>query len=213
MPASYDGTLLDHLAEHMVYLSTASSFWFSLDSSYDHEFYLSKQSGMSPQAFEYLLVAAQLAHFHKKWGFSIKKVNWKFFIKGHQFATTNCMGMFEVNAKRVDLNAFMDGMSAKQRVRSHFIQIGILAVDSPRKIEMQRYNDGQMTITPPQLNGLWLKQQSFRQCMEQYKWNYVLEEEEDNDKDDEDKDNKNEDNREVDDKVMLMANTTPAHQQ
>ncbi len=41
MLASYDGTLLDHLAEHMVYLSTASSFWFSLDSSYDHEFHLS----------------------------------------------------------------------------------------------------------------------------------------------------------------------------
>jgi hypothetical protein len=42
MPTSYDGTLLDHLAELMVYLSTASSFWFSLDSSYDHEFHLSK---------------------------------------------------------------------------------------------------------------------------------------------------------------------------
>jgi hypothetical protein len=68
---------------------------------------------MSPLAFEYLLVAAQLAHFHKKWGFSIKKVNWKLFIEGHRFATTNCMGMFEVNTKMVDLNAFMNGMSAK----------------------------------------------------------------------------------------------------
>jgi hypothetical protein len=34
--------LFDPLAKHMVYLSTASSFWFSLDSSYDHEFHLSK---------------------------------------------------------------------------------------------------------------------------------------------------------------------------
>jgi hypothetical protein len=32
---------------------------------------------MSPQAFEYLLVAALLAHFHKKWGFSIKKLKAK----------------------------------------------------------------------------------------------------------------------------------------
>jgi hypothetical protein len=77
MPTSYDGTLLDHLVEHMVYLSTASSFWFSLDSSYNHEFNLSKRLGMSPQAFKFLLVAAQLAHFHKKLGFYIKKLKAK----------------------------------------------------------------------------------------------------------------------------------------
>jgi hypothetical protein len=36
MSTIYDGTLLDHLAEHIRYLSTASSFWFSVNSSYDH---------------------------------------------------------------------------------------------------------------------------------------------------------------------------------
>jgi hypothetical protein len=97
---------------------------------------------MSPQVFEYLLVAAKLAHFHKKWGFSIKKVNWKLFIEGDRFATTNCMGMFEINAKTIDSNAFMNEMSPKQRMRSHFIRIGVLAADYPRKIEMQRYNYG-----------------------------------------------------------------------
>jgi hypothetical protein len=34
----------------MVYLSTTSSFWFSLNSSYDHEFHLSKRLGMSAAA-------------------------------------------------------------------------------------------------------------------------------------------------------------------
>ena len=29
MSTCYDGTKRDHLAEHMLYLSTASSFWFS----------------------------------------------------------------------------------------------------------------------------------------------------------------------------------------
>ncbi len=72
MSTSYDATILDHLAEHMLYLSTASSFWFSLDLSYDHEFHLSRRLGMSPQSYEYLLVAANLAHYHAKWGFSIK---------------------------------------------------------------------------------------------------------------------------------------------
>jgi hypothetical protein len=51
MSTSYNGSLLDHLAEYVIYLSTASSFWFSLDSSYNHEFHLSKGFGMSPQDY------------------------------------------------------------------------------------------------------------------------------------------------------------------
>ncbi len=81
MPTSYDGTLLDHLAEHSRYLSNASSFWFSVNSSYDHGCHLSKQMGMSPQDYEYPLVAANLAHFHQKRGFSIKISKWKLFLE------------------------------------------------------------------------------------------------------------------------------------
>ena len=55
MSTSYDGSFLDHLAEFLIYLSTASSFWFSLDSSYDHECHLSKQFGTSPQDYEHPL--------------------------------------------------------------------------------------------------------------------------------------------------------------
>ena len=58
MSTSYDGSLLDQLAEYLLYLSTASSFWFSLDSSYDLEFHLLRRLGISPQACENLLVAA-----------------------------------------------------------------------------------------------------------------------------------------------------------
>ena len=101
MSTSYDGSLLDHLTEYMIYLSTASSFWFSLDSIYDHEFHLSKRFSVSPQAHKYLLVAAHLAHFHTKWGFSIKKLKWNLFIEGHQFVfvATSCTGTFEVDVK------------------------------------------------------------------------------------------------------------------
>jgi hypothetical protein len=63
--------------------------------------------------------------------------------------TTNCTGMFEVDLKKVDLDAFMTGMSPKHRVKSHFIRIGILNLNPPRKIEMQKDNDDQMIITPP----------------------------------------------------------------
>jgi hypothetical protein len=82
MSNSYYGTLLDHLAEYMIYLSTASSFWFSLNSSYDHEFHLSRRFGMSPHDYECLLVAANLAKFHEQWGFTILKTQWEKFIWG-----------------------------------------------------------------------------------------------------------------------------------
>ena len=39
---------------------------------------------------------------------------------------------------------------------------------------MQKYSDGRLIVTPPRLNGLKIKQQSFRQFTEQYKWNYIL---------------------------------------
>ncbi len=40
---------------------------------------------------------------------------------------------------------------------------------------MQKYSDGQLIVTPPRLNGLRIKQQSFRNLMEPFVWNYILE--------------------------------------
>ena len=51
---------------------------------------------------------------------------------------------------------------------------------------MQKDSKGWLIVTPPQLNGLRIKQQSFRQFAEQYKWNYIL-------------DNNTEDNKDEDD--------------
>jgi hypothetical protein len=42
MGTSYDNISLVHLADHLIYLSSSSSFWFSLNSSYDNDFHLSK---------------------------------------------------------------------------------------------------------------------------------------------------------------------------
>jgi hypothetical protein len=79
------------------------------------------------------------------------------------------MGTFEVDAKKLDLNACIHGVgvSPKHRLKSHFISIGILHLNSSRKIEMQKYSDGQLIVTPPQLNGLKIRQQPFRQFTEQ----------------------------------------------
>ena len=96
------------------------------------------------------------------------------FLEGHRFTTINCDCTMEVNEKKVDLNAFMKGEPPKHRERVYFIRIGVLHANSPRKIEMQKDSDGQMIVTPPQLNGLGLQQSSFRRLIEPILWNYIL---------------------------------------
>ena len=91
---SYDSISLDNLTDHLIYLSSSSSVWFSLNSSYDHDFHPSKRLGMTPKDYKYLLVPADLAHFHKRWGFSIKMMKWNLFLEGHWYTTINCDGTF-----------------------------------------------------------------------------------------------------------------------
>ena len=122
MGTSYVNISLVHLADHLIYLSSSSSFWFSLNSSYDHDFHLSKQLGVTPKDYQYLLVAADLAHFHKRWGFSIKMTKLRLFLEGHRFTTINCDGTFEVDLKKIDLNAYIQGESPKHREPSIFIR-------------------------------------------------------------------------------------------
>jgi hypothetical protein len=129
---------------------------------------------MSPHDYECLLVAANLAQFHPKWGFIVKIVKWKQSLKGHRFTTSNGMGTFEVDTKKLDLKAFINGTPKICKEQCHFIRIGILTVDSPRKIEMQKDSGGRMISTPPRLNGLRLRQHSFRSLMDPFVWNYVL---------------------------------------
>ena len=50
MATSYLRISGDHLADHLIYLSSLSSFWFSLNSSYDNKFHLSEQLDTSQPA-------------------------------------------------------------------------------------------------------------------------------------------------------------------
>jgi hypothetical protein len=133
-------------------------------------------------------MALDLARMDKRWGFSIMVMKWKVFLEGYLFSTINCEcdGTFEVDRKKMDIDAFIQGESSNKRNDIAFIRIGVLHAKSPRKIEMQKDSDGLMIVTPPRLNGLRIKQQSFRQCVEQSKWNYLLEKEEEDHKDEND---------------------------
>jgi hypothetical protein len=112
---------------------------------------------MSPQDYEYLLMALDLANIHKRWGFSIKIMKWKVFLEGHLFTAINDDGTFEIDTKKMDIDAFIQGESSKKRKDITIIRIGVLHANSPRNIEMQKDSDGQTIITPPRLNGLRIK--------------------------------------------------------
>jgi hypothetical protein len=113
-------------------------------------------------------------------------MKWKVFLEGYLFSTINCDGTFEVDTKKMDIDAFIQGESPKKRKDITFIWIGVLHAKSPRKIEMQKDSDGQLIVIPPRLNGLRIKQQSFRQFTLQYNWNYILDNNADEDHKDED---------------------------
>ena len=55
---------------------------------------------MPPQDYECILVAADLAKYHPKWGFSVKLLQMKAFLDDHKFlrskgiVTINFMGTF-----------------------------------------------------------------------------------------------------------------------
>jgi hypothetical protein len=129
---SYDGGLLGHLAEHMRYLSSAPSFWYSLNSSYDYDFHLSHKLGTTLLDYKRLLAAANLAHYHPKWGFTILVDRWKMFIEGHHFYTSKDTGSLEVDTKKLDINACILGLSAKHRVKVHVIRNGVSTDLSPK---------------------------------------------------------------------------------
>ena len=124
---------------------------------------------MAPLDYECLLAAANLAHYHTNWGFAILVDRWKMFIEGHHFYTSKGTGSFQMDTKKLDINACILEVSAKHRVKVHVIQIGVSTDRTPKTIEMQKYSDGQLIITPPQMNGLRIKQFSFRQFMEHYR--------------------------------------------
>ena len=112
----------------------------------------------------------------KRWGFSIKMMKLKLFLERRRFTTINCDGTLEVDVKKVDLNAFIQGESAKHRENVHFIRIGVLKASSHRKIEMQKDpHDGRMITTPPRLSGLCLQQSAFRRLIVTILWSYILE--------------------------------------
>jgi hypothetical protein len=56
--SSRSEALLDHIADFLKFISSAQSFWFSLNTSYDHGCHLANRFRLEPNDYEVLLVVA-----------------------------------------------------------------------------------------------------------------------------------------------------------
>ncbi len=74
MSSQYD-VLRDHIADFLIFLSSAPSFWFSLNTSYDHGCHLANQFRLDPDEYEALLIVAGLA-LYTRFGFAMKPTAW-----------------------------------------------------------------------------------------------------------------------------------------
>jgi hypothetical protein len=75
-------TILDHIARFFILLSDATLYWFSLNTSCDHAFHLSKRLGMDESNYKVLLIAGNPA-WYKGGTFINLAQEWKSFLFGH----------------------------------------------------------------------------------------------------------------------------------
>ncbi len=82
-------SILDHIADYYLkFISKAQSFWFTLNTSYDHGCHLASRFRLEPNDYKVLLIVAGLASYSKL-GFAIKPTAWREFLGGHRFAVDN----------------------------------------------------------------------------------------------------------------------------
>jgi hypothetical protein len=136
-------SILHHIAGYLKFISKAQSFWFTLNTSYDHGCHLDSRFCLEPNDYEVLLVVTGLAS-NTRLGFAIKQTAWRMFLGGHGFAVDDCAIEFE--QKKIDINAYIDGARPSRINRGGFyvVQIGNKNEQSSNRIEDQRGRDGQL---------------------------------------------------------------------
>ncbi len=73
--SSSSGALLDHIADFLKFISSAQSFWFSLNMSYSHGCHLANQFLLDPDEYEALLIVAGLVYY-TRFDFVMKPMAW-----------------------------------------------------------------------------------------------------------------------------------------
>jgi hypothetical protein len=70
--------VLDHIADYLTFISDAQSFWFMLNTSYNHGCHLASRFCLEPNGYKVLVVVNGLAL-----GFAITPTAWRKFLGGH----------------------------------------------------------------------------------------------------------------------------------
>jgi hypothetical protein len=102
---------LDHISDYLQFLTNSKSYWFTLNTSYDHGCHLANLFCLDPDDYEVLIIIAGLASY-MQFGFAIKPTAWKNFFGGHQFASYDCV--IEFKQKKIDLDAYISGTLPSQ---------------------------------------------------------------------------------------------------
>ena len=125
-------SILDHITDFLKFISNTQSFWFTLDTSYNHGCHLANGFRLEPNDYEVLLVMAGLASY-TRFGLAVKPTAWSKFLRGHRFASDNCE--IELTSKMIDLDASIDGTPPSQLKQKKFyvIRIGNKSQQSPNK--------------------------------------------------------------------------------
>jgi len=125
--------ILDHIADFLKFISSAQSFWFMLDMSYDHGCHLASCFRFDPEEYESLLNVTGLAHY-TRFGFVMKPTAWSKFLGDHQFASDDCE--MELDIKKIYLDAYIDRTSPSWLKQKNFyvVRIGNKTERSPHKI-------------------------------------------------------------------------------
>jgi len=146
--SSSSEAILDHIANFLKFISSAQSFWFSLNTSCDHGCHLASRYRLDPGEYEALLIITGLVSY-TRFGFQIKADAWIKFLGGHWFVIDNCPIEFE--QKKIDLDAYINGTPPSQLKRKGFyvVRIGNKSEQLPNKIEEQVGQDGRLITTPP----------------------------------------------------------------
>ena len=84
-------------------------------------------------------------------------------------------------------------LSSNER-SSMSLGLGIKPSDCPTRLRSMG-QDGQLITTPPQLNSIGIKTQSFQRIVEPFIWNYLVENNEDGDDDNDDNDISDDDDK------------------
>ena len=102
---------MDHIADFLKFISSTQSYWFSLDTSYDHGCHLASRFRLDLDEYQVLLIVAGLASF-TRFGFQIKATAWRKFLGGRRFVIDDCPIEFE--QKKIDLDAYISGVGGHE---------------------------------------------------------------------------------------------------